>query len=208
MPRRTFTYDPNLGWNSANFIATMGAYVLGVGMFIYFAVLAYTYFKGEKVGRDYWDGRTLEWSIENPPPEFNFPVIPTVHSRDAWWYEKHNKAETEKERAQHAKDEEAHGGIHMPYGSIWPFVASLGLLVLAIGLMRLVEQGLLEQPVLYLSRAIIRRRAEYYKLLNAVTRGGAWEAWLLYMLDAVHDTATWTTGKIDRKSTRLNSSHT
>jgi len=133
MPRRTFTYDPNLGWNSANFIATMGAYVLGIGMFIYFAVLAYTYFKGEKVGRDYWDGRTLEWSLQNPPPEYNFSAIPTVHARDAWWYEKHNQAEVEKERAQHAKEEEAHGGIHMPYGSIWPFVASMGLLVAAIG---------------------------------------------------------------------------
>src|SRR5690606_25336407 len=42
---------------------------------------------------------------------------------------KHHKAEVEKERAQHAKEEEAHGGIHMPYGSIWPFVTSVGLLI-------------------------------------------------------------------------------
>jgi cytochrome c oxidase subunit 1 len=133
MPRRTFTYDPNLGWNEANFIATVGSYILGVGMFIYFAVLAYTFFKGERVKRDYWDGRTLEWSIENPPPEYNFRVIPTVHARDAWWYEKHHMAETEKERAEHAKAEEEHGGIHMPYGSIWPLIASIGLLVGSIG---------------------------------------------------------------------------
>ena len=57
---------------------------------------------------------------------------PTVHARDGWWYEKHPKAEVEKERAEHAKAEEEHGGIHMPYGSIWPFVASLGLLIGAI----------------------------------------------------------------------------
>ncbi|MCE2862977.1 MAG: hypothetical protein RIR76_3227 [Verrucomicrobiota bacterium] len=133
MPRRTFTYDPNLGWNTANYIATMGAYLLGIGMFIYFAVLAYTYFKGEKVGRDYWDGRTLEWSLQNPPPEYNFAAIPTVHARDSWWYEKQNRAEIERERAEKAKAEEAHGGIHMPFGSIWPFVASMGLLVVAIG---------------------------------------------------------------------------
>jgi len=132
MPRRTFTYDHNLGWNTPNFIATIGAFVLGIGMFIYFAVLAYTYFKGEKVKRDYWDGRTLEWSIPNPPPEYNFRVTPTVHARDAWWYEKHHREEIEKEKAEHAKAEDAHGGIHMPFPSIWPLVTSLGLLIGAI----------------------------------------------------------------------------
>jgi len=134
MPRRTFTYDPNLGWNAANFIATIGSYVLGIGMVIYFGVLVYTYFKGERVKKDYWDGRTLEWSIENPPPEYNFRVTPTVHARDAWWYEKHHRDEIAKEQAEHAKAEEDHGGIHMPYGSIWPFVASFGLLIGAIGI--------------------------------------------------------------------------
>ena len=133
MPRRTFTYDPNLGWDTANFIATIGSYVLGVGMTIYFVVLAYTYFKGEKVKKDYWDGRTLEWSLDNPPPEYNFKVIPTVHDRDAWWYEKQHKEEIAKEQAAHAKAEADHGGIHMPFGSIWPFVASFGLLIVAVG---------------------------------------------------------------------------
>src|SRR5215216_1862692 len=109
MPRRTFTYDPNLGWNTPNFIATLGSYVLGLGIFIYFAVLAYTYFKGERVKKDYWDGRTLEWSIDNPPPEYNFRVTPTVHARDAWWYEKHHRDEVEREKAEHAKAEDAHG---------------------------------------------------------------------------------------------------
>src|ERR1043166_7510106 len=133
MPRRTFTYDPNLGWNTPNFIATLGSYVLGLGMLIYFVVMVYTYYKGARVKRDYWDGRTLEWSIDNPPPEHNFRVIPTVHARDAWWYEKHHRDEVEREQAEHAKAEEEHGGIHMPFGSIWPLIAGFGLLVGAIG---------------------------------------------------------------------------
>ena len=132
MPRRTFTYDHNLGWDTPNLIATIGSYVLGLGMFIYFAVIAYTYRKGEKVKKDYWDGRTLEWSVDNPPPEYNFRVIPRVHDRDAFWYEKMHKEEMAKEQAELAKAEAAHGGIHMPFGSIWPLVASLGLLVVAI----------------------------------------------------------------------------
>ena len=61
----------------------------------------------------------------------------------------------------------------------------------------LVEQDLLPLPILYLSRYIIAHKADYYRLLLAVTREGAWEPWLLYMLRAVEDTATWTTAKID-----------
>ncbi|HWA08022.1 MAG TPA: cytochrome c oxidase subunit I [Opitutaceae bacterium] len=134
MPRRTFTYDGNMGWNAPNFIATIGALILGLGVAIYFAVMIYTYFKGEKVGRDPWDGRTLEWAIPNPPPEYNFSVIPHVHARDAFWYEKHHQAEIEKEKAELTQAESAHGGIHMPFPSIWPFFTSCGILVAAIGI--------------------------------------------------------------------------
>jgi cytochrome c oxidase subunit 1 len=133
MPRRTFTYDANLGWNTPNFVSTVGALILGLGVAIYFIVMIYTYFRGEKVGRDPWDGRTLEWSLPNPVPEYNFKVIPTVHARDAWWYEKHHKEEIAKEQAATAKEEAAHGGIHMPFQSIWPLLVSFGLLVGAIG---------------------------------------------------------------------------
>ncbi len=129
MPRRTFTYDGNMGWNTGNFIATIGALILGLGMVIYFAVMLYTYFKGEKVGRDPWDGRTLEWSLPNPPPEHNYAVIPTVHARDAFWYEKHHQEEISKEKSEHAKAEDEHGGIHMPHQSIYPLVASVGILI-------------------------------------------------------------------------------
>ena len=133
MPRRTFTYDPNMGWNTANLIASVGAAILGLGIAIYFAVMVYTFFKGEKVGKDIWDARTLEWSLPNPPPEYNFAVIPTVHARDAFWYEKHHQTEIAQEKAEHAKAEDAHGGIHMPNQSIWPFVTSCGILIGAWG---------------------------------------------------------------------------
>jgi cytochrome c oxidase subunit 1 len=129
MPRRTWTYDSNMGWNDGNFIATMGAYTLGLGIFTYFAVIVYSYFKGQKCSNDPWDGRTLEWSIPSPPPDYNFAAIPTVHARDAWWYEKTHKAEIAQEKAVHLKDEAAHGGIHMPDQSWYPLVTSIGLCI-------------------------------------------------------------------------------
>ena len=85
---------------------------------------------------------------------------------------------------------------HYQFEAIHPFTDGNGRTGRILNLLFLVEQGLLDRPVLYLSRAIIRRRTEYYRLLNAVTREEAWEAWVLYMLDAVQDTAIWTTKKI------------
>ncbi len=133
MPRRTFTYDANMGWNDGNLISTIGACILGIGIAIYFTVMIFTYFKGERVGRDVWDARTLEWSLPNPPPEYNFAVIPTIHARDAWWYEKHHQEEIKKEKAAHASAEASHGGIHMPFPSIYPFLSAIGILIWAVG---------------------------------------------------------------------------
>ncbi len=149
MPRRTWTYDANMGWNEGNFFATIGAYVLGLGIFTYFAVLVWTYFKGKQCGNDPWDGRTLEWSIPSPPPEYNFKAIPTVHARDAWWYEKHHQEEIAKEQAEHMKAEAAHGGIHMPDASWYPLFASAGLL---IGVYNFIQ---LHAPVVFFGNQVL-----------------------------------------------------
>ncbi len=54
----------------------------------------------------------------------------------------------------------------------------------------------LDIPVLYLSKAIIEARQDYYRLLLNVSRDAAWEPWILFMLDAVRSTAQWTTSRI------------
>lgn len=58
------------------------------------------------------------------------------------------------------------------------------------------EQQLLGQPVLCLSRYFLRRRADYHRLLLAVTRDDAWEEWIAFMLEAVTQAAHWTSDKI------------
>jgi Fic family protein len=65
-----------------------------------------------------------------------------------------------------------------------------------LNLLFLIDQRLLDIPVLYLSHSILKSKSEYYRLLNAVTKDAQWEAWILYMLHAVTDTARWTTAKI------------
>jgi cytochrome c oxidase subunit I len=101
-----------------------------IGIGIYFAVMVYTYFKGKKATGDVWDARTLEWAVPTtPPPEHNFHVTPTVHARDAFWYEKTHAKEIAAEKEKTAAETESHGGIHMPSQSWFPLITALGLLI-------------------------------------------------------------------------------
>jgi Fic family protein len=85
---------------------------------------------------------------------------------------------------------------HYQFEAIHPFGDGNGRTGRVLNLLYLVEQELLDLPVLYLSRAIIRAKSDYYRLLLAVTTDGAWEPWLLFMIEAVRETALWTTGKV------------
>lgn len=79
--------------------------------------------------------------------------------------------------------------VHHQFESIHPFYDGNGRTGRIINVLYLVKEGLLDIPVLYLSRHIVRTKPEYYRLLQAVRDEGAWEDWVLYMLDAVASTA-------------------
>lgn len=82
--------------------------------------------------------------------------------------------------------------IHHQFESIHPFPDGNGRIGRILNVLYLTRTGLLEIPVLYLSRHITRTKADYYRLLQAVREDGAWEAWVLYMLEAVARTAETT----------------
>jgi Fic family protein len=85
---------------------------------------------------------------------------------------------------------------HYQFEAIHPFADGNGRTGRVLNILFLVEQGLLPSPILYLSRYIIGHKATYYELLRRVTARGAWEPWLLFLLEGVAETAHWTTGKI------------
>jgi Fic family protein len=85
---------------------------------------------------------------------------------------------------------------HYQFEAIHPFTDGNGRTGRVINLLYLIEQGLLDIPVLYLSRHILRNKAGYYSGLQSITETGAWEPWLLYMLGGVTETARWTMNKI------------
>jgi Fic family protein len=85
---------------------------------------------------------------------------------------------------------------HYQFEAIHPFTDGNGRTGRVLNSLFLIEQGLLTLPILYLSRYIIQRKADYYRLLQGVTSKQAWEPWLLYLIAGVEETAQWTTGKI------------
>ena len=85
---------------------------------------------------------------------------------------------------------------HYQFEAIHPFPDGNGRTGRVLNILFLIEKGLLDLPILYLSRFINDRRSDYYKLLLEVTTEQAWEPWVLYMLNAVAEMATWTRAKI------------
>ncbi len=85
MPRRVYTYPAGMGWDAYNLIATIGAFLLAGSILLVVANLFGSAFVGRVAGPDPWGGETLEWATTSPPPEFNFPVVPTVRSVSPVW---------------------------------------------------------------------------------------------------------------------------
>jgi Fic family protein len=86
--------------------------------------------------------------------------------------------------------------IHHQFESIHPFYDGNGRTGRIIAVLYLVKTGLLDLPVLYLSRYIVRTKSEYYRLLQLVRDQDAWEEWAIYMLQAVHITSLETMNTI------------
>nr|WP_206765389.1 cytochrome c oxidase subunit I [Brevibacillus laterosporus] len=126
MPRRVYTFLPGQELELGNLISTIGAIIMTVGTVLFIVNVIYTNAKGKKAVADPWDGRTLEWSIPSPAPEYNFAQTPRVRGLDAFWVEKMagNKAMTPAEPL---------GPIHMPSPSVLPFLMSVGLFIAGFG---------------------------------------------------------------------------
>ena len=86
--------------------------------------------------------------------------------------------------------------IHYQFEAIHPFGDGNGRTGRIINILYLVQQELLDLPVLYLSKYIIDNKPTYYRLLRSITENNEWEPWILYMLEALENTAIYTRNKI------------
>ncbi|MFC0613009.1 cytochrome c oxidase subunit I [Scopulibacillus daqui] len=127
MPRRYFTYLPGEHLTTLNVVSSIGAIGMAIGVITLVVNIVYTFVKGEKAEGDAWGtGRTLEWSIPSPAPEYNFAQTPLVKGIDTYWKEKMdgNKKVTAAEPL---------GDVHMPSPSIMPFLMSISLTIVSFG---------------------------------------------------------------------------
>ncbi len=167
MPRRIYQYPDGFGWNFWNLAATVGAFVIALGVLVFLVQAAASFRRPKEAPADPWDARTLEWSIPSPPPEHNFDEIPVVHALDDWWHRKYVEdrggvvhpvpAGGATERGGDPPGA-GHGGghaIHLPSPSYYPILASVGLPMIGYGVM-------------------------YERLWWLALLGGLWIAWALY----------------------------
>lgn len=86
--RRLDHYDASLGWQPLFIVAGIGVAIICAGVGFQLLQLGYSIWKRKDnldLTGDPWNGRTLEWSIPSPTPEYNFAVLPVVTERDAFW---------------------------------------------------------------------------------------------------------------------------
>ncbi|MBI1350101.1 MAG: hypothetical protein GC156_03185 [Actinomycetales bacterium] len=77
-PRRVLQFDG--AFNVSNWISTIGAYVIGIGMLIFLAAIIVSWRRGPAAPANPWGSKSLEWQVETPVPLENFPVLPVVTS--------------------------------------------------------------------------------------------------------------------------------
>ena len=85
MPRRVYTYLPETGWGTLNLIASMGAFILAIGVLVFVINVVWARRAGVVAGDNPWAADTLEWTTTSPPPNYNFHNVPVVQGRYPIW---------------------------------------------------------------------------------------------------------------------------
>ena len=143
MSRRYFTYSDGYGFNFWNLVATIGAFMIAIGLvqFLVNCWVSYRKWKREPYdpGADPWDSRSLEWITPSPTPEYNFSETPVVHELDDFWHRKYGHDEQGRmvriaETDDIVQKRVSGDDIHLPSPSYWPIVLSAGLPFIAYGL--------------------------------------------------------------------------
>ncbi len=85
MPRRIYTYSPNMGWGTLNLVASIGGFILAASFVLFIYNLVHSARFGEVANDNPWGAWTLEWATSSPPPPGNFRWLPPVHGPRPLW---------------------------------------------------------------------------------------------------------------------------
>jgi cytochrome c oxidase subunit I len=146
MPRRVYTYAPDLGWNTLNLVSSIGGYILATSFVIFIYNLVRSARSGEPAGDNPWRAWSLEWATSSPPPAGNFRALPPITSERPLWDLEQAGQPTTVAAAVAAADAaapsaETAAAVWRPLASepgqstVTPFFVALSVLVVAVGLL-------------------------------------------------------------------------
>ncbi len=140
MPRRVYTYQPELPWAGLNLFVSLSSLVLAAGFLIFFIDVVKSWRSGLPAGQNPWNASTLEWATASPPPPYNFAHIPVVLSREPLWAEKDVLPVTSGLRTDRREllvttltSAIPQARESAPEDSVWPFFAALATSAMLIG---------------------------------------------------------------------------
>jgi cytochrome c oxidase subunit 1 len=140
MPRRVYTYLPDLGWDNMNLTATIGAGVIGLSVVVFIVNFFWSRAFGPVAGDDPWGSDSLEWAAASPPQPYSFAHIPVVQGRYALWERTEDAPivvglSTEKRMVLSTTilDAAPDHRYELPGPSIWPFVLALAVSAFWVG---------------------------------------------------------------------------
>ncbi|WP_445502778.1 cytochrome c oxidase subunit I [Microvirga sp. G4-2] len=142
MPRRVYTYLPEMGWGNLNMISTIGAAVFFGSFLLFLYNIVTSMRRGPLAGPNPWDGGTLEWASASPPLPQNFDRIPVVTNREPLWANRDRlpvvaglSVENREQIVSTVTAGRADLRESTPEPSIWPFLAAVATTILFIGSM-------------------------------------------------------------------------
>jgi cytochrome c oxidase subunit 1 len=139
MPRRIYTYQPDLPWHGLNLFVSASSLILIAGFLLFFIDALRSARNGLPAGPNPWEAPTLEWATSSPPPAYNFAHIPVVNGSNPLWEQKEellvgaglrvDRRELLVTSIAAAKPEAREAS---PRNSIWPFWAATATTVMLI----------------------------------------------------------------------------
>jgi cytochrome c oxidase subunit 1 len=140
MPRRVYTYLPDVGWNGLNLTASAGAVLMALAVVVMIVNVVQSLRSGAAAPNNPWNASTLEWATSSPPPSYNFFPEPIVDSRDPLWSDPPGlpvvvgvRADRREVLVTRLLDAEPDHRYHSPDPSIWPFITAVTTTAMLIG---------------------------------------------------------------------------
>ncbi|MGH9514210.1 MAG: cbb3-type cytochrome c oxidase subunit I [Terriglobales bacterium] len=134
MPRRVYTYTPEMHWGTLNMLASIGVLFMAAGILVFIVNFFRSTATGKLAGPNPWAAGSLEWAVPSPPPPYNFLELPTVNGREALWEASPNQPivvgvrdDIPEVLVTNSLDSEPQHKDELPGPTIWPFLTSIAV---------------------------------------------------------------------------------